>query len=124
MKIPRKHKIASDSIDQAQRSDTNSSHDYVNTPKIDTWILANAPLGNDETSNSRYDSSIGLDTDSNASTELNFLPTDQTIEQIQDKNFQAAVITANDLTLSHFSQTHTDSRQVSNNQLLSSHTES
>ena len=70
----------------APLSDTQSSQDYVNAPKNDILVPADAPTKNDDTSNSSKHSSFRFDMDSTASTQLNNSD-HQKDESTQDSTF-------------------------------------
>ena len=80
-KLPRQHKIASDSIAEAP----HSSQYYVNTPKIKTLLTSYAPIDIDGTSNVHHDSNLRHDTYSTTSREVNN-PADQNDESEQKES--------------------------------------
>ena len=77
-----KYNNASDTNAKSPRSDTHSNQDHVLSPKIDLRNDIEAPIENGDTSKSRHESNIRLDTDSTKSMKTN-IPTNQTNEAIQ-----------------------------------------
>ena len=116
------HKNASDSIADPKRSDTHSSQYYVNAPENDASITTDAPTEIDNTSSSQHAANFPHDTYPTAYTEAK-IPTDQVDRTNEIETFRAELKTTYDLTLTQTSQTHTQTRQVVNIQLLQRHTE-